>query len=336
MESDPSLLAVVVRGGLVESRHYGHAVVADVNGRVRLSFGDANRGIWPRSSLKPVQALAGLLNGTDQQFGFSQAEVSVTCGSHRAQPEHRAAVQRILEKVGAREQDLYCGPHDPSLPCVRNELIRSGRQATPIYNNCSGKHAGMLALAKVLGAPFHGYWQLDHPVQKEVRRVLRDHCDIAPSVELFSAIDGCAIPNYMLTLQQLAMGFARLASPAPGPRADACKRLTAAIMAHPEMIGGCKSRDTLLMQHLPGLIVSKSGAEGVQAIGLPHVGLGMTIKVEDGSDRALWPICLALLKHLSLLHQPFPSGLEKMWQPTIQNTRGETVGYIQQSIFEPA
>ena len=336
MASDPRLLAVVVRGSLVESRHYGHVAVADVKGRVRFSVGEADRGILPRSSLKPIQALAGVLNGTDQQFSFSQAELSVTCASHRAQPEHRAAVQRILKKVGAREQDLHCGPHEPSLPSVRNKLIRSGRKATPIYNNCSGKHAGMLALAKVLGAPFQGYWELNHPVQKEVRRVLREHCDIEARAELFSAVDGCAIPNYMLTLRQLAMSFARLASPAPGPLADACRRLTAAIMANPEMIGGRESRDTLLMQHLPGLLISKSGAEGVQAIGLPHVGLGIAIKIEDGSDRALWPICLSLLKHLDLLEQPFPSGLEKMWRPAVQNTRGETVGYIQQSIFEQA
>ncbi|MCC2672881.1 MAG: asparaginase, partial [Armatimonadetes bacterium] len=175
--SEPALLAEVTRGGTVESRHYGHVVVVDSTGKVLYSAGDPEHPTFPRSSLKPLQALAALANGTANRFEFTDAEVAVTCASHSAEPRHREAVARILAKIGAAESDLHCGahpvPHEPS----RDELIFAGRAPTAIYSNCSGKHAGMLALARILGAPLEGYWEFEHPVQREIQQVLGAACD---------------------------------------------------------------------------------------------------------------------------------------------------------------
>ncbi len=329
----PSLLAEVLRGSEVESRHYGHVVVVDAAGRVLFSAGDPERLTYPRSSLKPLQALAGIARGTAEAFRFSDAEIAVTCASHAAEPRHREAVARILARIEASEADLRCGPHPvPHLPS-RDELIREGREPTPIYSNCSGKHSGMLALARLLGAPLRGYWEVDHPVQQEILQVLEATAGTDLST-LRWGVDGCGVPTYLMPLHELALGFARLAAPEAlpdtpdRPYARAAARITVAMNAEPEMVRGEGGFDSVLMRALPGVLASKGGAEGCQAVGLLGRGIGIAVKVEDGSARPLAPVVLAVLERLGVLPEEFPTALAPLRRPPVLNTRGEVVGEV--------
>lgn len=327
MPQNPALLAEVTRGGVVESRHYGHVVVVDSSGRVLFSWGDSEHPTFPRSSLKPLQALAGISHGTDQTFAFTEAEIAITCASHAAEPRHLAAVQSILDKIGATETDLHCGAHPvPYLP-TRDELIREGREPTPIFSNCSGKHSGMLALARRMDAPLFGYWEAEHPVQREIQQVLAVACATDLST-LRWGVDGCGVPTYLLPLRELALGFARLARPESlGARySGAAQRIITAMNREPGMVRGEGGFDTIVMEALPGVTACKGGAEGCEAIGLIGRGIGIAMKVEDGSARPLPPVALGVLQHLGVLPHPLPEVLQMLLTPQVRNTRNEVVG----------
>ena len=325
----PALLVEVTRGGVVESRHYGHVVVVDAAGQVVFSAGDPEHATYPRSSLKPLQALAGIANGTADRFAFTAAEIAITCASHSAEPRHRETVAHILEKIDATEADLYCGPHPVPHEPSRDELILAGRVPTPIYNNCSGKHSGMLALARVLGAPLAGYWEFDHPVQREIQQVLAAACD-TDLATLQWGIDGCGVPTYLLPLRQLALGFARMANPESLPERyqEASRRIAAAMNADPVMVRGTGGFDTVLMEAVPGVVISKGGAEGCHAVGVLGNGLGFAMKVEDGAARPLTAVTLSTLQRFDVLPNPLPEVLEALLHPDIKNTRGVVVGDV--------
>jgi len=327
--SAPALLAEVTRGPAVESRHFGHAVVVDPNGKVLFAAGDPEHPTYPRSSLKPLQALAGLSKRTDQAFRFTDAEIAVICASHAAEPRHREAVARILEKIQATEDDLRCGPHAVPHAPTRDALIREDRQPTPIYSNCSGKHSGMLALARVLEAPLHGYWEADHPVQREIQRVLAAACDTDLS-RLQWGTDGCGVPTYLMPLRELALGFARLAAPDRLSESDAAaaRRITAAMNAEPEMVRGEGGFDSVVMRAMPGVLVCKGGAEGCEAAGLLGSGIGIAVKVEDGSARPLAAVVLSLFQRFGALSGSVPEALLPLLRPVVHNTRGEEVGEV--------
>jgi L-asparaginase II len=331
--SNPAVIAEVIRGQHVEGRHFGHAVVVDAAGELLFAVGNPERLTFPRSALKPFQALAGVAKGTDREFQFTNAELAVTCASHRAEPRHLAAVRSILRKIGATEDDLHCGPHPVVDIATRDKLICAGQEPTAIYNNCSGKHAGMLALARVLGASIDGYWNTDHPVQLQIQHICNELFDVRG--RLASAIDGCAVPTYSFTLRQLARGFARLSTPGQSvhePNAVACHRVTKAMIAEPDMVGGIDARDSLLMRDMPGVLIAKGGAEGVQGMGLIGRGIGVAIKIEDGADRPLWPICMSVLRRLDILPNPIPPDPREAWQAEIKNTRGDMVGFVRACI----
>lgn len=325
----PALLAEVTRGPEVESRHFGHAVVVDSRGEVLFAAGNPEHITFPRSSLKPLQALAGVARGTADRFEFTDAELAVTCASHAAEPRHLAAVAQILAKIAATEGDLRCGPHPVSYEPTRDELIRAGRRPTSIYSNCSGKHSGMLALARVLDAPLHGYWEPAHPVQREIQRVLNTACDTDLET-LRWGIDGCGVPTYLMSLRELALGFARLCAPETlaGADAEAAVRITAAMNREPEMVRGEGGFDSVLMRTLPGVAACKGGAEGCQVTGLLERGLGIAVKMEDGSGRAAPAVTLALMQHFGALPKPVPAALEPFLQPEVRNTLRERVGEI--------
>lgn len=334
-QSAIQILSEVTRGPEVESRHFGHVAVVDSAGQLLFSAGDPDHPTFPRSALKPLQALAGIACATAERFQFSDAEIAVTCASHAAEPRHRDAVTRILERIGASEADLRCGPHAvPHLPS-RDELIREGREPTPIYNNCSGKHAGMLALARVLGAPLAGYWEPEHPVQREVQRVLCAACDIDLQT-LRWGTDGCGVPTYLMPLRNLALGFARLAEPSGLAENDraAAGRICAAMTAEPEMVRGEGGFDSVLMRALPGVVISKGGAEGCQCVGLVGRGIGVAVKIEDGGARPLAPLTLALLGRLGALPRALPQALAPLLTPVVENTRGEAVGEVR-ALLQP-
>jgi L-asparaginase II len=326
----PAVIAEVYRGRHVESRHFGHIAVVDVTGRLVFAVGDPERLIFPRSALKPLQALAGVVSGTDRRFQFIDAELAVSCGSHRAERRQLAAVQSILDKVGATERDLRCGPQPVADIATREDLIRAGQAPTAIHNNCSGKHAHMLALAQILAAPLDGYWNIDHPVQQRVQQICCDLCCDDGVGSLEWATDGCGVPTYLFTLRQLARSFALFGTPdsLEAAFASACCRISAAMMAEPDMVGGADVLDSVLMRQLPGVVVAKGGAEGVQAMAIVGRGIGVAIKIEDGNGRPLWPVCLAILQRLDVLPEPLPADFMEARQAEIKDTRGSRVGSV--------
>jgi len=329
-DDQAALMAEVIRGRHVESRHWGHVVVVDRKGEILFSTGNPDILIFPRSSLKPLQALAGVVGGIDRQFQFSNAELAVMCGSHSGELRHIQAVKSILGRIGAVEGDLHCGPHPVKDIETRNHLIRSGQEPTAIYNNCSGKHAGMLALAKVLGIGKDSYWNVDHPVQQKIQLICREMCCLSDG-SLQSAIDGCAVPTYLIRLQELAQGFARLCAPGDLKYAADCRRVSSAMIAEPGMVGGTHAPDSILMKRLQGAVISKGGAEGMQAIGILGTGIGIAIKVGDGAARALWPISISILRRLGVMPGALATDLLDSYS-AIKNTRDERVGFVRSCI----
>lgn len=320
------LLAEVTRGPLVESRHYGRAVVVDGHGHVLEAIGSPEVPILPRSAIKPLQALPTIALAHERGLVLTEAETAVMCASHAAEPFHLAAVRALLARAEASETDLHCGPHMPAHAETARQLLCAGESPAPIHNNCSGKHAGMLLMAHLLGAPLAGYWQGDHPVQRRIQEVLRRLGAIAGPLEW--GIDGCGVPTYALPLVAIARAFARVADPSDLPPAEAAaaRAIRAAMFARPEYVSGTGSFHALLLRAGGGRFVSKSGAEGCHAIGVTDPPLGIAIKIADGNARAMPPILLALLARHGAL--PADPELDRWRTVPVQNTRGAKVGSI--------
>ncbi|HEU5082613.1 MAG TPA: asparaginase [Acidimicrobiales bacterium] len=263
------------RGPHLESRHVVHAVVADPAGTVVRVWGDAGRLTHPRSAVKPIQALPLVESGAADAFGVDDVELALACASHNGEPGHVEAVEAWLARIGRTPDDLECG-------------VEVGKGPTPTTNNCSGKHAGFLTLARHLGVPPAGYTRADHPVQQLVSQALADVAEVALDVA-DAGIDGCGIPVHPLPLRALAGAGARFGAPpshwAP-ERVDAARRLAAAMAAHPWHVAGTGRLCTELVAAAGGEVLVKVGAEGVQLAALPSQGLGVAVKAEDGATRA--------------------------------------------------
>jgi L-asparaginase II len=264
----------VTRGSLVE------------NGTLLLALGDVARPIFPRSAVKAMQAIPLIESGAADAFGLGEEELAVACASHSGEAVHLAAVRKLLAKSGLDESLLACGAHWPIGENASRELTRADRNPTPIHNNCSGKHAGMLAVARHLGIATRGYERPDHPVQEEIRRILSETCRVRLERDAMG-IDGCSIPTFAFPLQGLATGFARLATGKglSASRAGAARRLMKACFAHPVLVAGEGRFDTTVMRGLPRVVFAKGGAEGVHCASLPERGIGIAVKVDDGAKR---------------------------------------------------
>ncbi|MCS6802837.1 MAG: asparaginase [Chloroflexota bacterium] len=288
-------LVEVTRGGIVESVHAGVVVVSRPEGTV-CSAGERRLVTFPRSSLKPFQALALVAAGGSERFGLTEEELAVICASHAGEERHLAAVAGILEKIGAPPEALGCGTARPNrLPGAPP----SDQPPRALAHTCSGKHAGMLALARLLGAPLDGYLHPQHPAQRAIRRALEEMfgADAIRGV----ATDGCNAPAYALPVETVARAFGQLARPT-GPFAEALARIGAAMRCHPELVGGSRGfLDSALMAAVPGL-VAKRGAEGFFALGLAD-GTGLALKVRDGdpAGRAVGPATMGALIALGVL-----------------------------------
>ncbi len=278
------------RGNIVEAVHKGSIVVVDSNGKTIASYGDLNMVAFLRSSGKPFQALPFVEHGGVEHYGYTEKELSLSCASHDGAHIHIETVKGMQAKVGIEENNLQCGGHLPSDPQMLREFICKDLKPTHNYNNCSGKHTTMLAHAKMRGFPLENYLDIQHPIQQEILAALSEMCGIAKNnIEL--GVDGCSAPNFALPLYNAALGMARLCDPhdLTEPRAASCKKITSAMMMHPEMISNHGEFDCELMKACAGKVVTKRGAEGFQIIGvLPGAlaenspGLGIAFKVDDG------------------------------------------------------
>jgi L-asparaginase II len=319
----------VTRGARFESLHAIAACAVDVAGDVVLELGSIDEPVYLRSSAKPFITAAGVRAGTVERFGFDDRELAVMSASHNGEPFHIDAVRSILAKIGATPADLRCGIHAPSYPPAAAALAASGASPTVLHNNCSGKHAGILALARVLGAPLDGYLDPQHPAQRAILALCARVSDDAWGPERLG-VDGCGIPVYATSLRNAARSFARLATLAEVDAADAVAlaRVRGAIVAEPDYIGGTKRFDTDLIRAGNGRIVAKGGAEGVHATALLDGGLGLVLKVVDGAHRAAPPAALALLRRLGALADDQLAALADHARPPLTNHAGTTVGEI--------
>ncbi|MDN4075956.1 asparaginase [Fictibacillus terranigra] len=319
----------VVRGGRIESTHSGHVAVVNAEGELLYSLGDPFRPTFARSSVKPIQAIPLLESGAAEAFGYDEADIALSCSSHSGEAQHTDRVHAILKRAGIQEEALQCGTHIPRSHDTYKELILAGKELTPLYSNCSGKHTGMLATAKFLGEPLESYFLPEHPVQKRIKRVMSELADF-PEDQIGIAVDGCGVPVFELPLERLAFAFARLAKPeALGPkRQKAVERITSAMMKHPEMVGGTGRFCTDFMKTTRGRMFGKAGAESVYCIGDRETGLGIALKMEDGSPRAIHPATVEVLKQLNLLTESQVEELMHHYRPELKNARKETVGEI--------
>jgi L-asparaginase II len=286
-------LAAVRRGALVESVHRGRLAVCDPEGNVLEAMGDPEAYIYARSSAKPFQALPLVLSGAAEAFGLTDEELAVACASHNAEEPHLAAVRSILEKAGLTEDDLQSGAHLPLYEPEADKLIRSGEDPRPIHGNCSGKHAGMLAVCVHEGYETATYRDPGHPLQRRILGLIAEVCGLRED-EVLIAGDNCGVPAFALPLRSLATGLARVATrnALPDELALAALRIGDAMREHPFMVAGTGRFDTDLMRSTDLLV--KGGAEAVLAVG-SRDGWGMVLKISDGALRGVRPVALAAL-----------------------------------------
>lgn len=325
----PPVAVHVVRGGAIESRHRAWYAIVDADGRLVAGAGDVDMAVYPRSAIKPLQALPVVETGAADRFALTTAELALACASHGGEPVHVATAAGVLSRAGLGPTDLECGAHLPTHLPSQHALIRAGEAPTPLHNNCSGKHAAMLATAVHQGEKTPGYIKADHPVQRRVLRALEEMC----GVDLGNAprgIDGCGLPQIAIPLSALARGIARLGAPdaLPSARAVACKRIGAAIVANPIMLAGTGRFCTRALEIAAGKAILKTGAEGVYMAAIPAKGLGLALKIEDGATRAAEVLMAALLARHAGLDESQQARLAALVHPPVTNVVGLRVGEI--------
>lgn len=323
------LLVEVTRGDLVESIHRVDACAVDARGNVLFTSGDVESPVFLRSSAKPFIAAAGVKAGVVERFGLDSREIAVMSASHFGEPFHVAAVASILEKIGLDETALQCGVHAPYDEASAQALQRAGIAPTPIYNNCSGKHAGILALCLTIGADPATYLEASNPAQRAILDFCARVSDDDPATWPLG-VDGCGIPVYATPLRNAALSFARLATLDGVDPADARALQTVrdAMSAHPEYIAGTNQLDTVLMQRTGGKLVCKGGAEGVHGVGAIERSLGFVSKVRDGAGRARGPSTVTALRALDVLDEAEATELGRIRRPIVYNRAGRPVGEI--------
>jgi L-asparaginase II len=320
---------VVMRGNLVESRHQVACAIVDAAGHTVAAWGDVAAPVYPRSAVKAIQALPLIESGAADAFGLTGTELALACASHGGEPAHVAAVRAWLAKISLAQAALECGSqwplHEPSMLA----LAARGERPTAAHNNCSGKHAAMLTTARHLGEPASGYTARAHPVQRRVIQTIGEMAGIDPATAPVG-IDGCTIPTVALPLAKLAFAMARFAKPdlLPPLRAEACRRLTQAMLGAPLMVAGQGRLDSAVIAACRGRILSKGGAEGVQVALLPEAGIGIAIKALDGAARAREVALGAVLDWLGALDDALRAGLADFFSPAVANRRGAIVGRI--------
>jgi len=326
-------LVKVTRGDAVESVHYGALAVLNSRGEVLARAGSPEATAFLRSAAKPFQALPLLLSGAADHFGISRKELAIIISSHNGEKMHLDTVRSLLRRIGCGESDLQCGAHPPYYRPAAAALVRAGKSPSALHNNCSGKHAGMLALAKFWKAPLRSYLAPSHPVQKAILKILAGYTG-APESVILGGVDGCSAPTFALSLRQLALGFARLLDRRFGlpEEREAAGRAVAAMRSFPEMVGGTGRLDNALMRAVSHSFIAKIGAEGFYGMAYRDGvhGIGIALKIADGNgERARTTATVELLVQLGLLAREKAVRLLRAQDlPGVRNVRGKTVGHV--------
>jgi L-asparaginase II len=303
-------------------------------------LGVADTVSYLRSSLKAFQTLPVLMSGAADHFGFNDKEVALACASHNGEPIHTEIVSGMLHKIGIGPEMLKCGIHEPYDATSARTLREKGEKPTALHNNCSGKHAAMLAFAKHTGAPLETYLEPTHPVQRAILETVSRFSDV-PVHDLILGVDGCSAPVVAMPIKSMALAYARLVNP---PQSfdheirDAIKRIIKVMTTYPELIGGTSDRlDTEIMKAVPGQLISKVGAEGVYTAGvLPNArfkqGFGLALKIEDGDDHRARPtVVIEALRQLGVLRDGALHAVSRYASFAVKNRNGNTVGEIRAS-----
>jgi len=329
------VLVEVRRGDMVESRHRGSIAVVDASGTTVESSGDVDAPVYPRSSIKPLQALPLVESGGADAFAVTAPELALACASHGGEPRHVDTVLAWLRRIGLSVDDLECGAYWPSHAEAQHALIRAGQAPTAAHNNCSGKHAGMLTTCRHLGEPTRGYARPEHPAQRRTLRIFEEVCGVALE-RAPRGIDGCGLPQIGIPLEALARGIARLGAPdaLPPQRAAACRRITRAMIEHPFMVAGSSRFCTSIIALGRGKAVVKTGAEGIYVAAIPSRGLGIALKIEDGAARAAEVALGDVLRRLGGFDAQQLAELEVLSKPPVKNAAGLAVGEIRPSAHQ--
>lgn len=334
------LIIEATRNQTVESCHLVDAVAVDADGTLLARWGDTERTIFPRSAIKCLQALPLVASGAAEAFGLEDRHLALACASHSSEPVHVDTVRRWLSRIGLTVADLECGAHWPRDPAMARALAAAGGDPDNAFNNCSGKHAGMLTLARHKGWDHRGYVAFGHPVQQEIFAAISAIADI----DLLNApygVDGCSAPNPVLPMKNIALAFARFAAAAgdgsaPGleaPLAGACARLAAAMAAEPFMIAGSNRLCTAIVEASRGRILAKTGAEGVYTLAVPERRLGLVLKARDGAARAANAAVIAILDALELMDEDLRRALRDFMPEKLRNCRDIVTGEIRPAIL---
>ncbi|MDX1738078.1 MAG: asparaginase [Alphaproteobacteria bacterium] len=323
------VLVEVTRGSIVESRHRGSIAIVDVNGKVQAAWGDVTSPIYGRSSIKAFQALPVLETGAADSYGFSDDEIALAVASHGGEEIHAETALRMLKKLDLDESDLECGSHWPTHEDSARALAAKGLVPNQLHNNCSGKHAGMLALAKKIGASTKGYTEQTHAVQQRIKGTMEAMCGVSLATAPVER-DGCSAPTWAIPLENTAYGFARFAAPddLPDTRAEACKRITKAVFDNPFNVAGTGRYCTEMMTALKERVFLKTGAEGFFSAALPEYGLGIALKCDDGSTRGAEAMLTATLRVIGVIDDRVQDQLADYISVPLTNRRDFKIGEI--------
>jgi L-asparaginase II len=319
-------LLATTRGRTIECVHYGTIAVCDLRGDLVLGLGDVQALNFARSALKPLQALPFAQDDGPARFGFGSHEVALMCASHSGEAVHVRIVRRMLARIGARETDLQCGCHPPLFYTAAGKPVPPAARFGALHHNCSGKHAGFLAYCRLHGHRLADYLAPESALQVRIRNTVQQFAQTSP---IESGIDGCSAPNWALPLSRLAHAYAQLAA----GEASALGALRYAMLRHPDLVSGTGRIDLALAQAGGGDWIAKSGADGVQVIGVRARGLGIAVRIADGNARALHTVTIEVLHQMGLLPRPADSPLARDFRPSLTNYRGLTVGSLQ-PLFE--
>jgi len=307
--------------------------VADADGRLVAWAGNPEARFYLRSSAKPLQALSVVASGAYRAWRMTPKELAVCCASHSGSLEHQETVLGLLAKAGLGEEHLRCGTHMPGDARASRDLIARGQKPTPVHNNCSGKHAGMLVTARHLGASLEDYLDLDHPVQQAILGNLSVLSGLAPE-EIHIGVDGCGAPVHNLPLRAMATAFARVASRrnVPAGLQTAALAVRKATGAHPHMVSARGDFNAELLAAFQGDCVAKAGAEALFCTGFARSGLGCAVKIGDGNSRAMPPVVMRILRQMNLPANALTK-LERFGRLPVRNCRGEEVGWVEATEF---
>ncbi|AKA69785.1 asparaginase [Clostridium scatologenes] len=324
------ILVNVNRGPIVESLHRGDVAVVNSEGKLLYSIGDPYKVTYMRSAAKPIQTLNVILSGAADKFKFTDEEISIMCASHYGEDFHRKTVEGIMKKIGLSVNDLLCGTTLSLNEEYKNQLIWNHVKLNPTNTDCSGKHAGMLAVCIYNGYDIKGYNLEQHVIQKEIKKVVAEMCNIDEK-KIVIGTDGCTVPVYGIALYNMALGFAKLANAdnLSIPYKNAANRVFKAMNNAPEMVAGTNGFCTELIKNTHGKLIGKFGAEAVYCIGIKGRDIGIAIKIEDGnSNRALYPVVMQCLEDLNVLDQEEKKALNKFKIIKNLNNIGKSVGEI--------